>query len=236
MYDLKTGSDTGREWIEIFNNGSVPVDLSSFIFFEADTNHKLKLVQGDTKVNAQGYALIVSDYAKFKTDWANLFGFSGTIFDSTFSLNNSGENLAIKDGDLIVDQHTYSSSAGGAGDGKSLQKINGVWVSAMPTPGAENKIVFAQPSVQQNKNIITSIPIKNLTQDKKNKVAVTTPITTQNLSANVFSSDTGEKKNNTYFFILILIPIIIFGTGAVYFLRKKRIVSKIGEDFEILED
>ena len=103
MYDLKTGSDEGREWVEIYNNSNTPVDLSAFRFFEADTNHKIKLMQGSANVAGRGYAIIVSDLTKFKIDWPN---FTGTIYDSSFSLSNSGETLAIKnilpDGSLNV--------------------------------------------------------------------------------------------------------------------------------------
>jgi hypothetical protein len=99
MYDLKTGSDDGREWIEIYNDADAPVDLSSLRLFEADTSHKIKLVEGDAKVAAKGYAVIVSDPAKFKTDWPNLFsGSAVSIFDSSFSLNNDGELLMLQDG------------------------------------------------------------------------------------------------------------------------------------------
>ena len=98
MYDLKDGSDDGREWVEIYNDGNVPVDLSTARFFEADTNHKIKLAQGSASVNAFGYAIIVSNLVKFKTDWPN---FNGVIYDSSFSLSNSGETLVIKDSNQI---------------------------------------------------------------------------------------------------------------------------------------
>ena len=42
MYDLE-GTDTGREWIEIYNNSNSSVDLSSYKLFEADTNHELTI-------------------------------------------------------------------------------------------------------------------------------------------------------------------------------------------------
>src|SRR6185369_3265286 len=82
MYDYKTGSDDGREWVEVYNNSDTPVDISSYRFFEADTNHKLKVVQGGGSISPRGYALIVSDINKFRINYSN---FSGTIFDSSFS-------------------------------------------------------------------------------------------------------------------------------------------------------
>ncbi len=135
MYDLE-GTDTGREWVEVYNSGTTPVDLSSYKFFEANTNHGLTLIAGDKSIPLGGYAIIVSDPEKFKIDWPS---FSGSIFDSSFSLDNTGELLAIKDTDSnIVDQYTYESSTGANGDGKSLQKVSNSWVMASPTLGLSN--------------------------------------------------------------------------------------------------
>lgn len=243
MYDLKTGSDEGREWIEIYNDNDFPVDLSSFRFFEADTSHKIKLTQGDAKVEAKSYAVIVSDPVKFKTDWPN---FTGALFDSSFSLNNDGEVLAIKDNDLnIIDQYAYNSSLGGAGDGKSLQKINRVWQGAMPTPGLENKL--------ENKiSVVPSVPISvvknelitkkvSTEQNKPNEIA-TKEITNgqripvENLEDQVVESNISEESSSSYIFIIILILLLATSTGAVYFIRRKKIVSKVGDDFKILDE
>src|SRR3990167_4620793 len=78
MYDLE-GTDTGREWIEVYNNSNSSVDISLFKLFEANTNHALSQVGGSTSIGAQSYAIISSDPAKFKIDWPN---FNGIIFDS----------------------------------------------------------------------------------------------------------------------------------------------------------
>ncbi len=135
MYDVE-GTDTDREWIEVYNNGSEAVDLSGYKLFEAGVNHGLVLDTGDASVPGSGYAVIVSNPAKFKTDWPS---YSGVIFDSSFSLSNEGETLAIKSSDLEVsDEYTYTSAVGATGDGKSLQKVSGSWVAVTPTPGVSN--------------------------------------------------------------------------------------------------
>ncbi len=157
MYDLE-GADTGREWIEIYNDSDAAVNISSWKFFEADTNHGLVLTQGDASIGAKGYAVIVSDPAKFKTDWSN---FAGTIFDSSFSLDNDGEPLALKDADLkVVNQYTYSSLSGGQGDGKSLQRISGSWVATIPTPGKTNEMAVppTAPPPEAGGGAVSSAP------------------------------------------------------------------------------
>ncbi len=226
MYDLQTGSDEGREWLEIRNNADAPVDLSTFKFFEANTNHKLTVFQGDVNIGARSYAIIVSDPVKFKTDWPN---FGGTIFDSTFSLSNSGEALVLKDGDLIVDEYIYRSSSGGAGDGKSLQKINGVWSGTAPTPGTENKIspIPIAPSPILSKGEITTSKIS-----AKNKIENGV---VENLPSVSLPEDrTDQTDSSSYFFISFLIVLVTVGAGLVYFVRKRGKNFEKGEDFELL--
>jgi len=135
MYDLD-GSDNKREWIEIYNQDSA-ADLSNWKFYEAETNHRLKLVQGSFTIPSGGFAVIADNNQSFLADSLD---YSGTLFDSSFSLSNSGEELSIKDSeDEVVDTVDYSSGQGAAGNGKSLQLIGNEWLACEPTPGEENK-------------------------------------------------------------------------------------------------
>jgi len=142
MYNLE-GNDEGREWIEIFNATDTEVDLTDWKFCEAETNHNLNLVQGTSSLSAAEYAVIANDSDEFLKDYPN---YSGTLFDSSFSLNNTGESLSLKNKDLVCDQLAYSSNWGANGDGNSLQKIDPTatsneptnWKPAPPTPGQAN--------------------------------------------------------------------------------------------------
>lgn len=180
MYDLE-GTDTDREWIEIYNDGNETIDLSTYKLFESSTNHGLTLGEGDKNIPANGYAILSSNKTKFKTDYPN---FNGTIFDTSFSLNNDGEALSIKDANLnVVDNYTYSSSLGANGDGKSLQKINNVWKTGMPTPGALNQ----SDNISENTNTTTggggAPALSSSTQTPK---IIEVPIKT-----NIFSKEVG---------------------------------------------
>jgi len=138
MYDLKEGSDSGREWIEVVNLGSGPLDLSTFKLYESGTAHGIKSVQGAASIPAGGYGVIADTPDKFLADNP---GFSGNLFDSTFSLSNSGETISIKDPtNAVVDTLSYASTEGGAGDGSTLGKIGQDFVSTNPTPGAANTL------------------------------------------------------------------------------------------------
>lgn len=144
MYDL-AGTDTDREWIEVHNTGSESISFADWKFVEGNTNHGLVLSRGTATTPAGGFAVIADDPAKFLLDWPS---FSGTLFDSSFSLGNGGETLSLKFGDTVVDTVTYASTTGAAGDGNSLQKTGANWQALAPTPGAVSSGAPSAPPSQ----------------------------------------------------------------------------------------
>jgi len=132
MYDLE-GSDSDREWVEIVSLGGDSIDLSLWKLFEGESNHGLTFFQGEALLSPSGVVIIVDDPDKFLADWP---GFSGTIYDSSFSLKNTGEQISIRDENLTdIDGVFYDTELGATGDGNSLQKIDGVWGAYASTPG-----------------------------------------------------------------------------------------------------
>lgn len=146
MYDL-SGSDL-NEWIEVQNISSQSVDLSNYKLFENNSNHGLKVFQGDANILAGSYAIIANDPSAFLSEYTN---FNGTIFDSSFNLSNTGETLVIRDSSsLDIDTVIYTSDMGANGDGMSLQKNGNNFKSGTPTPGIEFDSI--QSSVQTNQD------------------------------------------------------------------------------------
>lgn len=135
MYD-PDGSDSKREWVEVFNAGTVAVDLGAYYFLENSVFHKL-VAQSDTLLQPGAYAIIVDSVAEVLADHS---GFAGLVFDSAFSLNNTGEALVIADAQKItIDSFSYTADMGAAGDGNSLQITDGQVITAGPTFGTANK-------------------------------------------------------------------------------------------------
>lgn len=134
MYDAP-GSDSGKEWIEVVNRESVPVDICDWRLSTNGTNHKLSFSRGACEISPGGYAIIATSDDGFEAlyPW-----FSGTVITGSFSLNNSGGTISLKNGDVEIDSVTYSSDAGAHGDGNSLQLFGDAWYSRTPTPGTEN--------------------------------------------------------------------------------------------------
>src|SRR3989338_10460922 len=154
MYDLN-GSDTGREWIEVYNDGSESLNLSAWRFYENGEKHGLNLIQGSWSLEAGGYIIIADNSTSFLADNPS---YSSTLFDSSFSLLNTGESLALWNGSEYFSNTTYSSSSGAAGDGKSLQLIDSVWQSCTPTLGSANSCQ-SQQSQNQTKKISKNITL-----------------------------------------------------------------------------
>jgi len=139
MYDLE-GSDTGREWVEVFNTGSTPVPLTEWKLFEADSNHNIIAYSGGESLPGGAYAIIADNPAKFLVDRPT---YTDALFDSSFSLSNTGETLTLRccstDENLIdKDSVFYDPGIGAAGDGNTLHRAStqsSSFAAAAPTPG-----------------------------------------------------------------------------------------------------
>lgn len=143
MYDV-SGSDSGREWVEIYNEGA-DADITAWKLLEGTTNHGLTAVGAQT-LSSGSYAVIADNPTKFKTDWPS---YSGLLFDSAFSLNNTGETLMLRCcGKELADKDsaTYASSMGAQGDGSSLSRSGGSFVPTDPSPGAPPSAAKPEPA------------------------------------------------------------------------------------------
>lgn len=145
MYNPE-GADDEREWLEIKNNGTSSVDISTWKFRQGETNHGLSIFSGNSSLSPQEYAIISQKPQKFLEEFPN---FSGTIFDSSFSLKNTGEELSLKNGDLEIHKVFYQPQEYSDGKGNSLQLIGEEWKDGPPTPGENNQERTTDPNEPQ---------------------------------------------------------------------------------------
>ena len=139
MYNAPgSGSAESQDWIEVSNVGSSSVDLSLFKFFDGHNSspHLIKNYESfSTVLPPSVAAILVSTPSKFKTEWPD---FSGTVLDSSISLN-TGATIGLKDENgNIIDSVSYSSNMGASNDGNTLQLSDGQWIAGPPTPGKIN--------------------------------------------------------------------------------------------------
>ncbi len=172
MYDLKSGSDSGREWIEVFNIGKVPIKGTDLKLFENGTNHNITAAAGGDTIVPNSYAVIADNTATFKVDWPE---FSGQLFYSVFSLSNEGETITLRNASSSdIDALSYQSSSGGGGDGNSLDRMPGdtSLVPRSPTPGATMSASAIPPpskpvSVTKTKTIVAkNSPTRSAATDR----------------------------------------------------------------------
>jgi hypothetical protein len=187
MYDPE-GTDTGREWIEVYNSGTSDVDLATYKLFESNVNHKLTLynnvnfpnLTSSTILKADGFAILADNPEKFLIDFPN---FTGLLLDSTFSLNNTGEPLLIVDGvGATIDKFEYSGDLGATNNGNSLQRNEtGFWIEAVPTVGVINKHETESPGSENSSSTSTS-----------------STTTSTNLTSNTTSTHTSQVEITQY--------------------------------------
>ncbi len=228
MYDLKSGTDTGHEWVEIENRGDVPVSLSGFQLLDSSKNvlenhEPIRSVQGGEAVLPRGYAVIASNAKKFLADNS---GFSGVLFASSFSLSNSGEVLVLKDkvGNEI-DRILYMSSWGGAGDGNSIQRYSQGWRAGIPSPGSAEKPPVATPIIQvvsQTVKKTTGAPVyakKNTEVKDPLQPPSSTPAVVSSLAA---VGNSALPESNSFRWILGFFGFLVLSVVGYLFVSKDK--------------
>lgn len=129
------GTDDKHEFIEICNAGDGAVDVAGYKLYESSSNHTLTLARGASVLASAQCAVLVTDPPTFLSDFPS---FSATLFDTTFSLSNTGEVLILRDQNgADVDGISYAPSQGGNGDGQSLHRTGTTFVGGVVSPGNE---------------------------------------------------------------------------------------------------
>ena len=174
MYD-PFGSDTGSEWIEVFNNGTSSIELARMRLHDKN-NHVITLVHGSAAIAPGAYAIIVRDSLAFETVYPNA---SLTLFRSSFSLNNTGGTISIQNAAThALDIATCTRSLGSDGDGNTLNRdVSRVaFVARSPSPGTvmSQSAIAPKPTPvattkQTSKKQLKTPPKSRTSFDKKTK-------------------------------------------------------------------
>lgn len=168
MYN-PAGADSGREWVELYNNGPEDVTLvggqGSGSWRIADSsNHTITdpaggVGRGSLTISAGGYLLFASDPSAVMGE----YGGDYAIAKASITLSNTGTTVALIDGaGKTIDSVAYSASLGGGDNGTSLQLASSTWLQALPTPGKANATERYDPPQEaggsSNKSDATSNP------------------------------------------------------------------------------
>ncbi len=147
MYDLPSpGTDDKREWIELYNSGSLPIDLTGWKFNDGD-NHILNLPPekgslGSLIIDTNGYLLLASDATTLA---GNLPSYTGAIIDTVMSLNNTSAQLKMLNKDNVeMASASYNKTMGANGNGKTLEWDGAALKESLidgGTPGRVNSVL-----------------------------------------------------------------------------------------------
>ncbi len=151
MYDF-AGSDTGHEWVELWNGGSETVtiiggsgagswrfnDGANHTFFNTPARGSLTLAPGD-------FLIISSNTDTFLTDHPE---FSGNLVKVSFSLGNTNETLSlrIETNGTPWSEVSYASTQGANGNGKTLEwnRETSAWSESANVGGSQGN--FGTPN------------------------------------------------------------------------------------------
>lgn len=152
MYDL-IGSDDKHEWLEIYNQSAEAIDLTGWKLNDGDnaTSHTLNPPpkngsRGSIIIPAGGFILLADDTETLIKDMPN---YSGTIIDTTISLNNTSAQLKLLNTEGVeIANISYNKNLGANGNGKTLEWDGGIFKESLSeggTAGALNSILSSMP-------------------------------------------------------------------------------------------
>ncbi len=120
MYAPTTGA--GKEWFEIYNKTSNPVNLQNLKLKDATTSIQTITTQA-LSIPAGGFVVLCEDSAAVKSYYPNNPGIY--IQTSWSALNNTGDNVIIMNSSgVVIDSVTFLSSWGGSTNNRSLERIS----------------------------------------------------------------------------------------------------------------
>lgn len=88
------GSDTTGEFVELYNSGASPVDLTGWILSDEDTD---TFTLPATTIGAGNFVILAKDRTTFISDWSIPVSLQSSVIAATFSLSNtSADELELE--------------------------------------------------------------------------------------------------------------------------------------------
>ena len=132
------GTDTGHEWVEIYNNDSDTYNLTGWKLNTNNVDHTLNVPpinggSGTMTIEPGNYVIIAQDALVFLTDYV----YNGTVIDSSWPdlSNSANETIWIRNSTVVF--HNITSVPISA-EGRSVCFLNNTLAECTPTPGYAN--------------------------------------------------------------------------------------------------
>lgn len=122
------------DWIELYNPGAAPADLSGYFLTDNLTNKTASILPPGTIVPAGGFLLVWADNEPQQIDVAK------GRFHARFNLSRAGEQVGLYAPDgTLVDGHTFGEQTANVSQGRYPDGPDGDWTPLEnPTPEALN--------------------------------------------------------------------------------------------------
>ncbi|MBI2030415.1 lamin tail domain-containing protein [Candidatus Kaiserbacteria bacterium] len=220
LYDAP-GSDDNQEWLEVFNAGSTPVDLSKWKVNDG-SNHILNAPPknggtGSLTLPPGGYLVLADDATAFIAAHPSP---ACAVIDTTLSLGNtSGTVSLIDDTGATADSLPYSKDQGGAGDGNTLARasVSEKTVSAgAPSPCTGTLSASPADTTSTGTEDATQEPAAPPAQSQSTSASVSSYVVAP---VPVLFADGGEDRT-----VIVGADVVLSGRA---YLRSKDIVEKV---------
>lgn len=135
FYDTP-GSDPVEEWIELYNNSPVAIDIGGWTITDNNGDGSSYTIPTGSIIEAGSYFTIAKD----STGFTNLYGYEADVYGTLPAMNNDGDSMILKNkSGLVKDEVGYE---GGATSGLPTG-----WGSATdPSAGTGYTIVRSDPT------------------------------------------------------------------------------------------
>ncbi len=113
------------DWIELYNNGKSPVNISGWVYKDSDDSHIFEIPEG-TILDSNAYLVLCVDTSLFKPLFPDVQNFIGNV---SFGLSGSGELIRLYDDKMnMMDSLVYDDNAPWPtqpdGNGPTLSLLN----------------------------------------------------------------------------------------------------------------
>jgi len=183
MYNPE-GNDSGREWIEVFNNSSETINILSGKNGWRINDGNNHLFEENLTVYPQEVFVIVQDKNLFLKDYPN---FQGKMIQANFSLKNESGKIQIFDEQKrLRAEISYQNSCGGDGNGYSIFFENNVCKENKVKGGTPGNLLVKDEEIKKSESkqilVITSTITSTEVTPQTSSIPVSTPTTSENIS------------------------------------------------------
>lgn len=88
-----SGTDTGHEFVELYNSGAGPVDLTGWILSDEDSD---TFTLPSVSIGTGAFVILAADRATFIGDWSIPAALQSSVVEASFTLTNTGDEVVIE--------------------------------------------------------------------------------------------------------------------------------------------